>query len=353
MVLLAVAVWALVGALVYRLRARCRRREGWAFRNEVYLNKRHYKWVWDKCRTGKTLADITRNDGWSWLGKYRQDEVSKLCAEAIMKTKSDIQTGVNVTPTCAKKKNGLCDDPVLRGLRPCLNKKKTKCCALDGKSCKYKNAGSLGEDLKKSGQLVRCPTRKQCPDRKIARSYPCLVGDGQCCKTDGLTCKYLPGYPKGGDKPGGKTAWDKLREYAKNRTPKPSTPKPAEPDEQRYAADRGWGTPKPTPAPTSAPTPPPDVGIRVWDGKDFTGNEKTFFVGDYEDLYEWHNRIQSMKIPPGYRVSIFSKTNFSGNWLNHLEADNHGEIDWIAGTVTYSNPGDGMTISSMKVRRRA
>lgn len=297
MALLAVAVWTAVAVLVYLLVRG--RKEGWTFRNEMYLNKRHWGWVWDKCRNGKTLADITRDDSVSWLAKYRLDEVSNVCAQAIGRTKKEMHLGADYSSICTK--NGVCDDPVLFTMRPCQNKDQTKCCAKDGKDCKKKFTGTLTDDLKKTGQFGKCPGWP-CGDKAVAKNYPCqdMKDSSRCCKFDGSGCQYRTGYPE------------------------------------------STSTTRPPSAPASTPASIDTSGLKVetWKNSNFSGSYQTFGIGDHKNV--WYNDgISSMKIPQGIKVIIYRDSNFGGSHPFELYAGEYANLkgmSWDREAFRKANP---------------
>ena len=125
--------------------------------------------------------------------------------------------------------------------------------------------------------------------------------------------------------------------------------------------------------PAAAGPPPGALVVTVFSDADFKGESTTYAAGDYGTMNSgkgwksWGDRISSMKIPAGLKVTVYQHENFGGRKLD-LAANDHQNLGWFAfGDNAENNLKDGQyaghgrmcgrkfagcwndTVSSMKV----
>jgi len=107
-------------------------KEGFSFRGEVSpMSDKHEEFVKIKCQTGATMQSITSNEKWDYLGKYKEEDVKRACHVGTMSASLLMSPVFSDNMQNRPCKNGRCPLESLRAVRPCLNKKKTKCCNAD------------------------------------------------------------------------------------------------------------------------------------------------------------------------------------------------------------------------------
>lgn len=110
------------------------RRANWRWRREGLSDERPPPDVRNEvrraCRNGASLDDIWKS---KW-DKYDKDVLLDACKKGRGYNVDQRDKNKEVKPEDCKY-GRVCPNPVLRGVKPCLNKEGTKCCLKNGKSC--------------------------------------------------------------------------------------------------------------------------------------------------------------------------------------------------------------------------
>jgi len=153
------------------------------------------KKAFKECSVGQVYPGLRKNHP-SW-DKYRQAPIKEQCDLGAQEFKSD-KTGAAIftkllgfhglkdkSPNC---KYGACEVPILRGIRPCWNKKKTRCCDVDGNNCVDKDSTSERWKENQRAKVRRANEARGpkagdsiCPD---GHGWGWGGNEGLCCKLD-------------------------------------------------------------------------------------------------------------------------------------------------------------------------
>ena len=141
--------------------------------------KRHRNLIYKRCRTGMSIDDMMEVKKWSYLSKYDVFDAEDTCqsAKATLRDEKPKDMPVGVKGCKAE-----CTDATLRLLRPCRNKKGSKCCmaASDGKltNCilisEAKPVPTVGKQKCFDKDMPTCPKNKEpkCDIKKKAWVCP-------------------------------------------------------------------------------------------------------------------------------------------------------------------------------------
>lgn len=114
-----------------------RRREGyWSFENRVSkVSSRDETLIRKYCSVGADVNSLRSTDDYGHLAKYTQSDVDSICSDAQRALSDDSKEAQARGDAGTKCKRACTDRALLRAGKPCLNKKRTKCCDVNYKNC--------------------------------------------------------------------------------------------------------------------------------------------------------------------------------------------------------------------------